>query len=189
MKYSKKVRGMSQDQERLRLALKAAKICAFEVDLRQQRYTFFKNAEDIFGVPGEKILEEVRPFSRLSPEEYRRAVSKYFSHPEDETVIGKAFQSVFAGGPITYEARMRAGGSNYVWCKLDMLPVMEHGEPVKMIGVITNISATREQTDSLKKQTRTEPFTGLYNKKYAASKIEQALAEDEERARSDAVGY
>lgn len=57
-------------KERLNIALKAAKICVFEVDLVNQLYTFFENSEDIFGISGEKILEDVRPFSNLSPDAY-----------------------------------------------------------------------------------------------------------------------
>lgn len=44
-------------KDRLTIALKAAKICVFEVDLTQQLYTFFENSEDIFGVTGDVILE------------------------------------------------------------------------------------------------------------------------------------
>ena len=126
-------------QQRLKVALKAAKICVFEVDLQKQLYTFFANSEDIFGVAGDGILADVAPFSELPPDAYQRAVSEYFSHPDDFETIGRAFQSVFQGKSTTYEARMRAGGSGYIWCKIDVSPVMEDGVPIKMIGVITNI--------------------------------------------------
>lgn len=124
-----------------------------------------------------EILREVRPFSQLPPEAYRQAVSQYFAHPDDRAVIDRAFRSILSGAPATYEARMRAGGSSFVWCKLDVTPVMENGEAVKMIGVITDISAAREMTDTLKKQVRLDAFTGLCNKKYAVSAIRRILAE------------
>lgn len=165
-------------RERLQIALKAAKICVFEVDLRRQLYTFFENAEDIFGISGETILQEVRPFSQLPPEEYQQAVSQYFSHPDDKAVIDRAFRAILSGAPATYEARMRAGGSGFIWCKVDVTPIMEDGEAVKMIGVITDISAARELTISLKKQVQLDAFTGLYNKKYAVLAIEKILRED-----------
>lgn len=118
-------------KERLRIALKAAKICVFEVDLTQQLYTFFENAEDIFGVSGEAILNDVRPFGKLEPAAYQKAVSEYFSHPDDQKVIDKAFQSIFSGQTTTYEARMRAGGSDYLWCKIDVTPILENQVPVR----------------------------------------------------------
>lgn len=100
-------------KERLTIALKAAKICVFEVDLTHQLYTFFENSEDIFGVAGDVILKDVQPYSKLDPDEYRLAVSNYFAHPDDVTVVAKAFSDVLSGRPTTYEARMRAGGSNF----------------------------------------------------------------------------
>lgn len=159
-------------KERLHIALKAAKICVFEVDLTQQLYTFFENAEDIFGVSGEAILNDVRPFGKLEPAAYQKAVSEYFSHPDDQKVIDKAFQSIFSGQTTTYEARMRAGGSDYLWCKIDVTPILENQVPVRMVGVITDISDMKSKTDQLENAVKLDNFTGLYNKKYAIEMIE-----------------
>ncbi len=43
---------LEQYKERLRIALSAVRICIFEVDILRQQYTFFENAETIFGVSG-----------------------------------------------------------------------------------------------------------------------------------------
>lgn len=160
---------------RLHIALKAAKICVFEVDIVNQLYTFFENAEDIFGVSGEQILKEVQPFSELTPQAYQKAVSDYFSHPGDHAVIDKAFQSILSGQPTTYEARMRAGGSDYIWCKLDVTPVMVNDIPARMIGVITDISTAKANTDRLKEEAKLDHFTGLYNKNSAITLIQESL--------------
>lgn len=162
-------------KQRLELALKTANICVFEVDLKQQLYTHFENAEGIFGVPEEKILEDVRPFSRLSPQEYQEKVSSYFSHPEDIAVIDRAFRSIFAGKETTYRARMRAGGSDYIWCKLDVAPIMENGEPVRMVGTITNISDIFSKMKKLEKETQIDGFTGLHNKRHSVELIQKAI--------------
>lgn len=95
-------------KERLQIALTAAKICIFEVDLLQQLYTYFENAEVIFGISGEKILKDVQPFSKLEPVEYRKAASAYFSHPEDEAVIEKAFKDMnYLQRPMPHCTRRR----------------------------------------------------------------------------------
>lgn len=155
---------IEQYKQRLHTALKAAKICVFEVDLVRQLYTFFENSEDIFGVAGEKILKDVQPFSRLSPDAYLQAVSDYFSHPDDQAVIRKAFQSIFKGEPTSYQARMKAGKTEFIWCKINVTPILENGVPVKMIGVIMDISDMKTRTDLLEKKTKMDSFTGLYNK-------------------------
>lgn len=169
---------ITQYKQRLSVALKAAKICVFEVDLQKQLYTFFENAEDIFKVSGSDILNDVLKFSQLQPELYQQAVINYFSHPDDFPIIDKAFKLIFSGHSTSYEARMRAGGSNFIWCKLDVSPIMENGVPSKMIGVITDISNIKKKTDNLIREIQLDNFTGLYNKKYAQLFIEEILATD-----------
>ena len=166
---------LQQYKQRLRIALRAAKVCIFEVDLEKQLYIFFENAEVIFGVSGDVILNDVRPFSELAPREYMDAVSRYFSHPDDAAVIETAFSNIFAGRTADYEARMRAGGSDYVWCRINVVPVMENGRPLRMIGVITDITEQKATTDSLNKAARIDALTMLYNKGYSAELIKSAL--------------
>lgn len=167
-------------KNRLMVALKAARICVFEVDLTRQLYTFFENAEDIFGISGEEILAEVQPYSALSPEEYQKAVISYFSHPDDAAVIVEAFDKIFQGQQTTYEARMKAGDSRYIWCKLDMVPIMENGRSVRMIGVITDISEERKKKEMLEQKANLDGFTGLWNKKYTISTIRSVLEQEPE---------
>ena len=124
-------------KERLRIAMQAARICVFEVLLQHQRYTFFENAESLFGVSGDVILADVAAFAKLPPAQYRHAVSAYFSHPEDAPVIAAAYHEILAGRSTSYEARMKAGSTKFIWCRIDVQPVVEDGIPTRMIGVIT----------------------------------------------------
>lgn len=164
-------------KERLSIALKAAKICVFEVDLSRQLYTSFENAEDIFGVAEETILKDIQPYSTLPPEEYRLVVSNYFSHPEDEATIAEAFTRILGGQPATYIARMRAAGSKFIWCKIDVTPILKDNQPVRMIGVITDISDSKRTNDRLKEQILLDTFTGLYNKQAAFTLINKQFSE------------
>ena len=168
-------------KERLHIALKAARICVFEVDLQNQLYTFFENAEDIFGVSGQSILQDVQSFSQMSPTEYQRNVSEYFSHPDDKDVISRAFQCILKGKPTTYQARMKAGGSKFIWCKLDVTPIIENNVPVKMIGVITDISDIKTKTDHLENAAKLDNFTGLFNKSSSVDLIQKKLCRNTEQ--------
>ena len=136
---------LEQYKERLRIVLGVEKICVFEVDLPHQLYTFFENAEAIFGVGGDVSLKDVQPFCSLEPEAYRIAVRNYFSHPEDADVIENAFTRVLHGKSAAYEARMKAGRSEFIWCRIHATPVLENGKPVRMIGVITDITDMKER--------------------------------------------
>lgn len=162
-------------KERLSIALKAAKICVFEVDLTCQLFTFFENAEDIFDMSGEIILNDLKSYSKLEPVNYRKALSEYFSCPDDKEIIEKAFQSITSGQMTTCEARIRAGGSDYLWCKVDVTPIIENRVPVRAIGVITDISNLKNRTDRLEREVKLDNFTGLYNKKYAIERIEDVM--------------
>lgn len=171
---------LKQYKERLHIALTSAKICIFEVDLIRQLYTFFENAEAIFGVSDETILNAVRPYSMLDAEAYRLAVSAYFSHPDDEEVIAMAFRRILNGEPTTYEARMKVGDSKFIWCRLHMTPILENGVPSRMIGVVTDISDEKERTDSLEQAAVRDSFTGLYNKNHSITLIDHVLQEERE---------
>lgn len=166
---------LSSYKERLHIALKAAKICVFEVNLSKQLYTFFENAEDIFGVSGETILNDVQPYSKLNPTEYQNAVLQYFSHPDDADVINEAFKSIFSGQSTTYVARMKAGNTKFIWCKIDVTPLMKNNIPIRMIGVITDISSIKSKTEFLEQQTKLDMFTHLYNKKCSQDMINNIL--------------
>lgn len=165
-------------KERFNIALKAAKMCIFEVNIKEQYYTCFENAEDIFGVCGRKILEDVRKYSVLPREEYQKAVTDYFVCPEDSEAVNQAFKNTFHGKDSTYIARMKAGDSSYVWCKVDISPVTEKGETVRMIGVITDISEIKAKEDMLEQKSLVDAFTGLYNKGYSKKAIEHILIRD-----------
>lgn len=166
---------------RLTTALRAAKICIYEVDLTQQRYIFFENAEDIFGISGEQILEDVQKFSTLSPEAYQAACAAYFSHPDDAEVIDDAFAHILNGQATSYIARMRAGQARFVWCKLDVIPILEDGRLVRMIGVITDISEIYQQKITLEQRLNLDGFTGLWNKQYSIATIRSILKQEAHR--------
>lgn len=162
-------------KSRLIVALKAARICIFEVDLRRQLYTFFENAEDIFGIPDDEVLAKAHAFCELDPDRYREAAIAMFSHPDDAGVITEAFDKINAGEQATYEARMKVRGSGYLWCKLDVVPILEDGRPVRMIGVITDITEQRRHREMLEQKANLDGFTGLWNKEYSLRAIGEAL--------------
>ena len=52
------------------------------------------------GFPGESILKDVQPYSRLDPEAYRLAVSRYFHIRRMRLWIENAFQMFWRGNPL-----------------------------------------------------------------------------------------
>lgn len=168
-------------RRRMQIALEASNTCIFEVDLIKQKYVFFENAESIFEKSGEEILAEIREFEYLSPEEYEKAASEYFSHPEDKAVIAKAFAAIFDSRSYTYEARMKAGNQKFTWCRLTVTPVLENGILSKMIGSITNIQQERERFAEMETTIHKDSFTLLANKERLIELTDLILGENRER--------
>lgn len=162
-------------KERFTIAMRAAGICVYEVDLQNQRYTFFENAEAIFGKDGDTILRDVAAFSDLPPQAYCRAVSGYFSHPDDHPAVARAFAAVLTGQPVSYQARMCAGDEDYTWCKIDVVPVLQDGEPIFMVGVVSNIDPLKRRADFFEAAAHMDSLTGLYNRRYGEAYIERVL--------------
>lgn len=155
----------------LELALHSANICIYVVDIVSQRYVLFKNSEAIFGLTENELLSDLEAFVSLPPEEYKRSVSEYFSHPGDAATIDAAFRSIFEGYPCAYYARMRARGSRYKWCKLNVTPVFENGVPAKMVGVISDVNDLKKQAEEWKQRSRIDLFSGLLNKETVLESI------------------
>ena len=70
---------------------------------------------------------------------------------------------------------MKAGGSEFIWCRINVTPILEDGKPVRMIGIIADITDIKEKTDSLRQAVNMDNFTGLYNKGYTIALINDVL--------------
>lgn len=167
-------------KDRLSVALKIADISIFEVDLKNQLFTFFENSESIFDKNGNDILSDVNKYHDLPWGEYLSAVSAYFTHPEDTQFMEEAFRSIMTGRAISFEARLKAGDTAYKWCKVDVAPVMEDGIPQKMIGIISDIHHMKKRIDFLENSVYTDNFTGLYSKKRFEELCSSVLASRED---------
>lgn len=160
----KQLKELNNYKNRLSVALRAAKVCIFEVDVKKQLYTYFENSEAIFGVSGEKILNDVRVFSKLPADEYQRKVTEYFVHEDDCETVARAFELIISGKPASYTARMKAGKTGYVWCKIDVTPLLQEDGSIKMVGIITDIQNIYNKIDFLSHELKLDAFTKLYSK-------------------------
>ena len=168
-------------RERIRLALWAARICIFELNIEQYSYTFVENSEEIFGLSGPEILEKVREFSALSPEDHITAGATYFIHPDDQETLLKAYAQARDGQAASYLARMRKGADHYVWCKVDIMPRLEEGRVTRLVGIITDIDRSKRQQEALQRETETDAFTGLFNRSHAQQQVSEILRESGEQ--------
>ncbi len=92
-------------------------------------------------------------------------------------MIEDAFAQILNGKPAIYDARMKAGGSGFIWCRIHVTPIIEDNKPVRMIGVIMDITDTKKKTESLEQAVNRDAFTGFYNKEYSITLIRDILEE------------
>ncbi|MEG2199704.1 MAG: diguanylate cyclase, partial [Anaerovorax sp.] len=156
---------LRRSENRFSVAINASSGTLFEVDLKKQLYTHFENPQRIFGVDAEKLLEDTRAFSTLPHDEFREAVTHYFFHPEDHTIVSKAMDELTKNGKTSYEARLRRFDNRYIWSRIDLsLSLDALNEPSRLIGFMSDIDDVKKQTERLESKVQTDPMTGLYNK-------------------------
>ena len=162
-------------RERIRLALWAARICIFELNIEKYSYSFVENSEEIFGLTGAEIVEKVREFSGLNPDDHLTAGATYFIHPDDQETLLKAYAQARGGQAASYLARMRKDADHYIWCKVDIVPRLENGRVTRLVGIITDIDRSKRQQEALQRETETDSFTGLFNRSHAQQQISEIL--------------
>ncbi|MEG2930883.1 MAG: diguanylate cyclase, partial [Ruthenibacterium sp.] len=166
-------------EKRFSIAINASSGTLFEVDLKQQLYTHFENAERIFGIDAEKLLADTRAFSTLPRTEFAQAVTCYFFHPDDHAAAIGAMQQLEKAGATSYEARLRRfDQSGYLWVRVDLtLNRDEFGAPAFLVGFMTDIDTIKKQAELLENQVQTDPMTGVYNKIAMTTLANQTLQE------------
>ncbi|MEG2518180.1 MAG: diguanylate cyclase [Oscillospiraceae bacterium] len=163
---------IKQQEEELRLsenrfsvAINASSGTLFEVDLKKQLYTHFENAQRIFGVSADKLLEETSVFASLPFDEFVEAITDYFFHPDDHDLAVRAMGELLEAQTASYEARLRRFDNSYIWARIDLsLSMDEFGAPERLVGFMSDINSIKKQAELLESKVQTDPMTGLYNK-------------------------
>ncbi|MEG2214148.1 MAG: diguanylate cyclase [Oscillospiraceae bacterium] len=170
---------LRMSENRFSVAINASSGALFEVDLKRQIYTHFENAERIFGISSEKLLEDTRAFSGLPFDEFVEGVTKYFFHPDDRAAANMSMELLVKNKTASYEARMRRLDGSYIWCRIDLsLNLDEFGEPTRLIGFMSDINDIKKQAEILESKVQTDPMTGLYNKIAMATLADKILTDN-----------
>lgn len=120
---------------------------AWEADINTFQFTFVsRQAERILGYPVEQWLDE--------PAFWAEHI-----HPEDrEWAVNDCLECVKAGENHTFEYRMVAKDGRAVWLRDYVTVVSEGGKPVRLLGIMVDISEHKQADTSLQ----------IMSQKYAA---------------------
>ena len=152
-------------EERLRLALDAASQGWFDLDVQK--------GEIIVSAEYPKILG-------YNPIEFNSSLQEWQDnlHPEDRDDVLVAFQQCLSnGGPISMEYRRRKKDGDWVWLN-SVGKITEWGpqhQPLRMIGIHTNITDRKLLELELKHQAHIDYLTGISNRGYFMEQAEQEL--------------
>lgn len=161
-------------EEELRLSLERHKIIMdqaadiiFEWDIVCDKLSFSSNWHKKFGYdPIENQISRTIPLSKNI-------------HPEDIPAFVKIMRDTAAGVPYSeVEFRISDSTGQYYWNRIRATAQFDStGRSIKAIGVITDISAEKEERLALLEQAQKDSLTGLYNKVAIKTRVEQKMRE------------
>jgi diguanylate cyclase (GGDEF)-like protein len=143
-------------EERLRLALQAGQMVAWEQDLTTNYITRSANSLDLLGIgsgPLSEFLERV--------------------HPEYKLLRDQFLAQITGEGVGTIEFRYRTPGGDTLW-------LASRGEKAgsnRVVGVSYDITERKEAEQELWRLANHDPLTGLPNRSLFQRRLEEALAD------------
>ena len=139
---------LRESEARYRLITEYASDVIFQLGLDLTREYVSPASAKIMGYPPEEMIG-------------RKAASEF--HPDDVPAVATAYQALLAGGDgETLIARTRHRDGRWVWVEARVRLVRDHtGAPVKIIGVMSDVTARRTAEAAL--QESEAKFRALYN--------------------------
>ncbi|MEG2506933.1 MAG: diguanylate cyclase, partial [Longicatena sp.] len=166
-------------ENRFSIAINASSGTLFEVDLTHKTDTHFENAERMFGVDGDKLLEATNAFTSLPYEEYVKAITTYFFHQDDYELVSIKMEELRLQRKVSFEARLRRFDNAYIWAHIDLsMMIDKYHRPLRMIGYMSDIDDIKKKTEVLEKRLQKDAMTGLFNKVAMESLANDILESD-----------
>ncbi|MEG1335247.1 MAG: EAL domain-containing protein [Clostridiales bacterium] len=98
-------------------------------------------------------------------------------HPDDLPSFEKWVKNTYKSPTFSEaEYRLLYAEQQYIWMRVRSTPICnEAGEPLKAVGVFTNIDKEKNDFDTLIKQAQHDSLTTLYNKEETRKRIEESI--------------
>lgn len=166
--YRKMQEQISQKEQQYQILASFSDTVLFEYDCVQHHLSFTSNAADLFGM------------TKADAPDYLPGSISGAIHPQDRT----AWQRLLTGAPGHEEAELRLrvrrpGKKDYFWCLVQCKYLRDaHGNPLSVLGKLTNIERTVQNEAQLLQQAETDPLTGLRNKGAAEHSIAARMQQD-----------
>ncbi|KQQ88928.1 EAL domain-containing protein [Massilia sp. Leaf139] len=150
--------------------------------LRERALHAASNGIVITGIDGRDCpIEYVNPaFERItgySADEVVGRDSRFMAAPGmDVNERQQIHEAILAHRPVNVVFRNMRKNGDLFWNDLSITPVQdEHGQTTHFIGVIMDVTASKQRTAHLEHEVNHDPLTGLANRNLLWDRLEQAL--------------
>ena len=122
------------NEERLRMAMAAAKIGAFDWNVKTNELTWSANLETLMGLPAGSFGNRLEDFLA-------------FVHPDDRTKVRQTIdRTLKTGAEYQMEFRMVRGDGTERWAQArGQVQFDEHGEPARIVGIDIDITESKRR--------------------------------------------
>jgi diguanylate cyclase (GGDEF)-like protein/PAS domain S-box-containing protein len=166
--------------ERINLALESYDEAVWDVDLQTSTYTFTGGLQNIFSWANEFGSQ------RIGQVEWENVI-----HPDDFVRIQHAFRSYLAGEAAHYRCEFRLHARDGTWRWVYSRGVIvardEQRKPLAMTGIVTDITARKENENLTWRHAHLDALTGLPNRRFFHERLELELLKARRTNRSFAL--
>ncbi len=145
-------------EERLRLALQASRMVAWELDLEAQRVDYSENSLALLGLSSGPVAEFI---ARV--------------HQGDRETVPAFLNAVLQEGSGTCEMRYQLPDGTLTWLAIRA----ERKEPRRLIGVTFDIADRKATEEAIWRTANHDPLTGLANRALFQLRLNEALTRAE----------
>ena len=175
-----KQRALGQSEERLRMALEAAKQAWFEVDVRTGQVTLSPEYAELIG--HDLLVQQTSDMAHWQSQ----------VHPDDVAQAMGVFQQVVReGGPLSTDYRRATATGGWKWLR-SVGKVAERdasGQPLRVVGSHTDIQQLKASELQLHRMAHFDALTALPNRALLADRLQQGMAQARRQGQRLAVLY
>ena len=154
-------------EERLSLALEGARLGMWDWHLENDDFILNQIATDILGYAPNELKHTLQDVQALFHEEDRKHIMQSMQHH----LMGESSQ-------FNIDARLCAKAGGFVWVNLRgrISESDSDNTPVRVSGMLVDITDRKQLQDQLIKLATTDALTGLYNRGYGSDLLDRELA-------------
>jgi len=166
-KVVEKTAQLNKSEQQLRYVLTATGDGIWDWDIKGGIVTHNQRWLDLLRLQSSNMVSSMESYKSLI-------------HPEDLDKVLGAINSAFqTGNKYQFEYRMIRGDKSLLWVS-DKGMVVERsssGEPLRMVGAITDISTQKQAQEKIEELAFFDPVTELPNRRFIENQIQRALQE------------